>query len=193
VLDAAAGERSPAEYVLPRVQVFLDGVGARAAPSAPAEIVEPLIALSIAYVAADVLLGGNGRHRLAIVFGFGAPALARVRRLAELVRRSRPGRPGHPRRRDRAGSGPYRARRLPALLLVRRLEWSPFAHAGAAACAGGLGLLWSATKRRAFSGENRHWPELEGVEPLDLELEAWSPDEAAGAFARRCAQLAARR
>ena len=28
-----------------------------------------------------------------------------------------------------------------------------------------------ATERRAFSGESWHWPELEGVEPLDLELD----------------------
>ena len=38
-----------------------------------------------------------------------------------------------------------------------------------------------------------HWPELEGVEPLDLELQAWPPDEAAAAFARRYAELDARR
>jgi hypothetical protein len=38
----------------------------------PAEVVEPLIALSIAYVAAENLLGsGESRHRLAVVFGFG--------------------------------------------------------------------------------------------------------------------------
>ena len=50
-----------------------------------------------------------------------------------------------------------------------------------------------ATERRAFSGENWHWPELEGVEPLDLELTAWPPDEAARAFARRYAEVDARR
>ena len=50
-----------------------------------------------------------------------------------------------------------------------------------------------ATERRAFSAETWHWPELEGVEPLDLELEAWAPDEAAEAFARRYAELEARR
>ena len=33
-----------------------------------------------------------------------------------------------------------------------------------------------ATERRAFSAESWHWPELDGVEPLDLELEAWAPD-----------------
>jgi hypothetical protein len=50
-----------------------------------------------------------------------------------------------------------------------------------------------ATERRAFSGESWHWPELDGVEPLDLELEAWPPDEAARAFAARFAELEARR
>jgi uncharacterized protein len=46
-----------------------------------------------------------------------------------------------------------------------------------------------ATERRTFSADSWHWPELEGVEPLDLVLTAWSPDEAARAFERRYAQL----
>jgi len=50
-----------------------------------------------------------------------------------------------------------------------------------------------ATERRAFSGENWHWPELDGVEPLDLRLTAWTPDEAARAFAARYAELDAKR
>jgi uncharacterized protein len=50
-----------------------------------------------------------------------------------------------------------------------------------------------ATERRAFSAEDWHWPELDGVEPLDLELAAWSPDEAAQAFARRYAELDGKR
>ena len=50
-----------------------------------------------------------------------------------------------------------------------------------------------ATERRTFSSESWHWPELEGVEPLDLDLRAWSPDEAAQAFARRYAEVDARR
>jgi 5'-nucleotidase len=50
-----------------------------------------------------------------------------------------------------------------------------------------------ATERRAFSAEDWHWPELEGVEPVDLELQAMSPDEAAEAFAQRYAGLDARR
>jgi hypothetical protein len=50
-----------------------------------------------------------------------------------------------------------------------------------------------ATERRAFSGESWHWPELDGVEALDLELEAWPPDEAAQAFLERFAELDAAR
>ena len=50
-----------------------------------------------------------------------------------------------------------------------------------------------ATERRAFSAESWHWPELDGVEPLDLELEAWPPDHAAEAVAARFAELDARR
>jgi uncharacterized protein len=50
-----------------------------------------------------------------------------------------------------------------------------------------------ATERRAFSGENWHWPELDGVAPLDLELTAWAPDEAERAFRRRYAELEQRR
>jgi 5'-deoxynucleotidase YfbR-like HD superfamily hydrolase len=50
-----------------------------------------------------------------------------------------------------------------------------------------------ATERRAFSAEVWHWPELEDVEPLDLELEPWSPDQAADEFAKRYAELEARR
>jgi 5'-deoxynucleotidase YfbR-like HD superfamily hydrolase len=50
-----------------------------------------------------------------------------------------------------------------------------------------------ATERRAFSAETWHWPELEGVEPLDLDLAAWSPEDAAQAFAQRYAELDARR
>jgi uncharacterized protein len=50
-----------------------------------------------------------------------------------------------------------------------------------------------ATERRAFSAETWHWPELDGAEPLDLELSAWSPDRAAEEFAKRYAELSIRR
>jgi uncharacterized protein len=50
-----------------------------------------------------------------------------------------------------------------------------------------------ATERRAFSAESWHWPELDGIEALDLALEAWSPAEAERAFAERFAELQERR
>jgi len=50
-----------------------------------------------------------------------------------------------------------------------------------------------ATERRTFSAETWHWPELEGIEPLDLELTPWPPDRAADEFAKRYAELEARR
>ena len=50
-----------------------------------------------------------------------------------------------------------------------------------------------ATERRAFSDERWNWPELEGVEPLDLELTAMSPDEAQQAFLARYEALDSRR
>ena len=50
-----------------------------------------------------------------------------------------------------------------------------------------------AAERRAFSAETWHWPELEGVEPLDIELTALSPDDAERAFAGRYAELESRR
>ena len=54
-----------------------------------------------------------------------------------------------------------------------------------------LSLL--ATERRTFSAEKWHWPELAGVEAYEIELSAWPPDEAAETFARRYAELDARR
>jgi 5'-nucleotidase len=50
-----------------------------------------------------------------------------------------------------------------------------------------------ATERRVFSAEAWHWPELDDVEPLDLELTPWPPDQAGNEFAKRYAELQARR
>jgi 5'-deoxynucleotidase YfbR-like HD superfamily hydrolase len=41
--------------------------------------------------------------------------------------------------------------------------------------------------------ERWHWPELDGVEALDLELTAWPPEQATKAFLERYAQLEAQR
>ena len=108
----------------------------------PPGIVEPLIALSIAYVAAENILGGASRHRLTVVFAFGLlhglgfagsltwsggldlGALLTFNAGIEL------------------GQALIVLVVFPALLLVRRARWSPVAHAGAAVGAGSLALLW---------------------------------------------------
>jgi len=108
----------------------------------PAGIVEPLIALSIAYVAAENVFGGASRHRLGVVFGFGLlhglgfagslswsgdidlGALVSFNAGIEM------------------GQALIVVALFPALLLIRRYRWSPVVHTGAAACAAGLGLLW---------------------------------------------------
>jgi hypothetical protein len=50
-----------------------------------------------------------------------------------------------------------------------------------------------ATERRAFMVETWDWPELDGVQPLELELTAWPPDQAEREFSRRFAELQSRR
>jgi len=50
-----------------------------------------------------------------------------------------------------------------------------------------------ATERRALSGVAWEWPELDGVDALDIELVASPPDEAERAFLARFAELQARR
>jgi hypothetical protein len=111
----------------------------------PAEIVEPLIALSIAYVAAENMLGGESRHRLAVVFGFGllhglgfASTLSFTDELSgQLLASLVSFNVG-----IELGQALIVVAVFPALLLVRRARWSPHAHAGAAVVAGGFGLLW---------------------------------------------------
>ena len=108
----------------------------------PAAIVEPLIALSIAYVAAENVLGGASRHRIGLVFGFGllhglrfAGALSWSRHLdLGALMTFNVG--------IEAGQALLVAAVFPALLLIRRLRWSPLAHAGAAAGAALVGLVW---------------------------------------------------
>jgi len=111
----------------------------------PGEIVEPLIALSIAYVAAENILGGESRHRLGVVFGFGllhglgfASTLSFTddvsgQLLASLVSFNVG---------IELGQALIVLALFPLLLLVRRARWSPAAHAGAAVVAAGFGLLW---------------------------------------------------
>jgi 5'-deoxynucleotidase YfbR-like HD superfamily hydrolase len=46
-----------------------------------------------------------------------------------------------------------------------------------------------ATERRTFSRVAWEWPELDGVEPLDLEIEPWEPPRAAREFLDRYERL----
>lgn len=68
-----------------------------------------------------------------------------------------------------------------------------FAITGSSAAVKRIDRALLATERRTFSAVRWHWPELAGIEPLDLEVEAWSPDDAAEAFVRRFEELDARR
>jgi 5'-deoxynucleotidase YfbR-like HD superfamily hydrolase len=76
---------------------------------------------------------------------------------------------------------------------LERVIRSRFSISDAPAAVKRIDRALLATERRAFSAETWDWPELAGVEPLDLELEAWCPDEAAQAFVRRFEELDARR
>ena len=50
-----------------------------------------------------------------------------------------------------------------------------------------------ATERRIVSDVAWHWPELDGAQELDLEIEPWSPERAHAEFTRRYERLAALR
>jgi hypothetical protein len=110
----------------------------------PGEIVEPLIALSIAFVAVETVLGGGSRFRLPVVFGFGllhglgfAGTIAfsddGLRLLGSLLSFNVG---------IELGQALIVALLFPLLLLVRRYAWSNVAHAGAASAAAAVGLFW---------------------------------------------------
>lgn len=113
--------------------------------SVPAEVVEPLIALSIAYVAAENIIGGESRHRLAVVFCFGllhglgfAGTLSFSDELSgELLTSLLAFNVG-----IELGQALIVAALFPLLLLIRRRRWSPMAHAQAAGIAATVGLFW---------------------------------------------------
>ena len=48
-----------------------------------------------------------------------------------------------------------------------------------------------ATERATLTMVAWHWPELEGVEPLEIEIEPWTPEVAAAALLERHASLTA--
>ncbi len=111
----------------------------------PSQVVEPLIALSIAYVAAENILGGESRHRLAIVFGFGllhglgfASTLSfsdhlDARLLGSLVSFNVG---------IELGQILLVGVLFPLLMFIRRFTWSAVAHTAATAAAAMLALVW---------------------------------------------------
>ncbi|MCJ1676013.1 HupE/UreJ family protein [Streptomyces sp. APSN-46.1] len=111
----------------------------------PAKIVEPLIALSIVYVAVENLTRGESRHRVLVVFGFGllhglgfAGALSFTddfggRLLLSLLSFNLG---------IELGQLAIVLVAFPLLLLARRYSWSTLAHAAAAAIVGVIGLVW---------------------------------------------------
>ena len=116
----------------------------------PADIVEPLIALSIAYVAADNLLGGAMRHRIPLTFGFGllhglgfASALTfdsgfSWQMLSSLMTFNLG---------IEVGQALVILALFPALTWIRRrFAWSPVAHAVATSVIAILGLTWFFTR-----------------------------------------------
>lgn len=111
----------------------------------PAEIVEPLIALSIAYVAMENVLGGHSRHRPAVVFAFGllhglgfAGALSFTEEggwpLVSSLLTFNVG--------IELGQALIIALLFPLLLLARRFAWSSVAQLTATAAIGAVGLVW---------------------------------------------------
>lgn len=121
------------------------GLGVLGWVHVPAEIVEPLIALSIAYVAVENLLGGPSRHRLAVVFAFGllhglgfAGALRFDDDLSWSLVTSLIG----------FNTGIELGQALlvvvlyPLLLAGRRLRWFPSIHLTATAAVAVMGLTW---------------------------------------------------
>lgn len=107
--------------------------------SVPGGVVEPLIALSIAYVAVENMTTGESRHRPLVVFGFGLmhglgfagalsftgiPSLLAFNFGIEL------------------GQALIMLLVWPLLLLARRLRWQRLAQMGASGMVGSLGVLW---------------------------------------------------
>lgn len=121
------------------------GLGALGWVEVPAEIVEPLIALSIAYVAVENIIGGESRHRPLVVFGFGllhglgfADALSLTGHLGgRLLGSLLSFNVG-----IEIGQLLIISVLFPLLLFVRRFPWSAHVHTSATGLAGMFGLLW---------------------------------------------------
>jgi uncharacterized protein len=78
-------------------------------------------------------------------------------------------------------------KRLEAVIVQR------FALPDASARVKPLDRALLATERRTFSEVTWHWPELDGAEELDLEIDPWPPERAREEFLRRYDRIAAER
>lgn len=111
----------------------------------PGVVVEPLIALSIAYVAAENVVRGESAQRLPIVFAFGllhglgfASTLSFTDELSwQLLSSLLTFNLG-----IELGQALLVLVLFPVLLLVRRHRWSALAHIGATVAVGCVGLFW---------------------------------------------------
>lgn len=111
----------------------------------PPQVVEPLIALSIAYVAAENLVGSRSRHSLLVVLGFGllhglgfASTLSFTDEISwQLIASLLTFNAG-----IEIGQALIIGVLFPVLLLVRRYRWSRVAHLAATGLIGGVSLLW---------------------------------------------------
>lgn len=113
------------------------------------DVVEPLIAFSIAAVAVATIVGSEIRLQLALVFAFGLlhglgfagsvdfHAEAAGRLLVSLVSFNVG---------IELGQAMIVAVVFPLLLLIRRARWGMHAQAAGAACAAGIGLFWFAER-----------------------------------------------
>lgn len=112
---------------------------------APDTVIEPLIALSIVYVAAETVLARERRHQPYIVFGFGL-----LHGLGFAANLSLTGETGGALAGGllgfnlgiEAGQLLVIAVVFPGLLLIRRHEWSRHAQLTAATTAAAAGLFW---------------------------------------------------
>jgi hypothetical protein len=109
----------------------------------PGEIVEPLIAASIVYVAIENVLGGESKQRLLVVFLFGllhglgfagAVTFADGTPLLGALIGFNVG--------IELGQAFVIAAVFPLLLAIRRFKWAPLAQAAAGSAAAAMGLFW---------------------------------------------------
>jgi hypothetical protein len=111
----------------------------------PARLVEPLIALSIAFVALENLLGQPSRFRLGVIFGFGllhGLGFAGSLRMSDevswnLVTSLLSFNVG-----IEVGQALLIAVAFPFLLLVRRASWAPVGYAVTTVAVAAVGLVW---------------------------------------------------